>query len=124
MRIGAKLPNSGPLTDRGIPQLARTLEDAGFDSLWVPDHVVLPRVMASRYPFSADGRATWATDIPYFDALIALSLAAAVTERVGLGTAILVLPQRQPIVTAKQLASLDAASGGRLTVGVGAGWLE
>ena len=65
MRIGAKLPNSGPLAvEPGIPELARTLEEAGFDSLWVPDHVVLPRVMESRYPFAADGRATWATDTP------------------------------------------------------------
>jgi probable F420-dependent oxidoreductase len=125
MRIGAKLPNTGPLAlEPGIAQLARTLEKAGFDSLWVPDHVVLPRVMASRYPFAADGRATWPTDTPYFDALVALALAAAVTERVGLGTGVLVLPQRQPVVTAKQLASIDAASRGRLTVGVGAGWLE
>jgi probable F420-dependent oxidoreductase len=125
MRIGAKLPNSGPLAvDPGIAQLAGTLEAAGFDSLWVADHVVLPRVMASRYPFAADGRATWATDTPYFDALVALALAAAVTERVGLGTGVLVLPQRQPVVTAKQVASIDAACGGRLTLGVGAGWLE
>lgn len=125
MRIGAKLPNSGPLAvDPGIPQLARTLEQAGFDSLWVADHVVLPRVMESRYPFAADGRATWATDMPYFDSLVALALAAAVTERVGLGTGVLVLPQRQPVVTAKQVASIDAASGGRLTLGAGAGWLE
>ncbi len=125
MRIGAKLPNSGALAmERGIPQLARALEDAGFDSLWVSDHVVFPRVMESRYPFAADGRATWATDSPYFDSLIVLALAAAATERVGLGTAVLVLPQRQPVVTAKQLATLDVASGGRLTVGVGAGWLE
>ena len=125
MRIGAKLPNSGPLAvDPGIPRLARTLEEAGFDSLWVADHVVLPRVMESRYPFAADGRATWPTDTPYFDSLVALALAAAVTERVGLGTGVLVLPQRQPVVTAKQVASIDAASGGRLSLGVGAGWLE
>jgi probable F420-dependent oxidoreductase len=125
MRIGAKLPSTGALAlEPGVAQLARTLEKAGFDSLWVPDHVVLPRVMASRYPFAADGRATWPTDTPYFDALVALALAAAVTERVGLGTGVLVLPQRQPVVTAKQLASIDAASRGRLTVGVGAGWLE
>jgi probable F420-dependent oxidoreductase len=125
MRIGAKLPNSGPLAlDPGIPELARTLEEAGFDSLWVADHVVLPRVMASRYPFAMDGKATWATDTPYFDSLVALALATAVTERVGLGTGVLVLPQRQPLVTAKQVASIDVASGGRLTLGVGAGWLE
>jgi probable F420-dependent oxidoreductase len=80
--------------------------------------------MESRYPFAADGRATWPTDMPYFDSLVALALAAAVTERVGLGTGVLVLPQRQPVVTAKQVASIDAASAGRLSLGVGAGWLE
>jgi probable F420-dependent oxidoreductase len=125
LRIGAKLPNSGPLPlERGIPELARALEAAGFDSLWVSDHIVLPRVIESRYPFAADGRATWPTDTPYLDALIALALAAGVTEHVALGTAVLVLPLRQPVVAAKQLASLDAASGGRLIVGVGAGWLR
>jgi probable F420-dependent oxidoreductase len=81
-------------------------------------------VIGSRYPFAADGRATWATDTPYLDALMALALAAAVTERVSLGVAVLVLPLRQPVATAKQLATLDVASGGRLSLGVGAGWLE
>lgn len=125
MRIGAKLPNSGPLPlEAGIPALARTLEDAGFDSLWVSDHIVQPREIRSRYPFAADGRATWATDTPWLDAIVALALAAAVTERVRLGTAVLVLPLRHPVEFAKQAASIDAASGGRLELGVGAGWLE
>lgn len=124
MRIGAKLPNSGPLPlDVGIPSMARAFEDAGFDSLWVSDHVVLPREIRSRYPFAADGRATWPTDTPYLDALIALALAAAATERVRLGTAVLVLPMRNPVELAKQAASIDVASGGRLELGVGAGWL-
>ncbi len=124
MRLGAKLPNSGPLAmSRGIPTLARTLEEAGFDSIWVSDHVVLPRTIGSRYPFAADGRATWATDSPYLDALVALALAAATTERVLLGTAVLVLPLRHPVIFAKQAASIDVASGGRLELGVGAGWL-
>jgi probable F420-dependent oxidoreductase len=125
LRIGAKLPNSGALSlDPGVPDLALTLERAGFDSLWVSDHVVLPREMRSRYPFAADGRATWATETPYLDALMALALAAAVTERASLGVAVLVLPLRHPVATAKQLATLDVASGGRLSLGVGAGWLE
>jgi probable F420-dependent oxidoreductase len=124
MRIGAKLPNSGPLPlEVGVPAMARTLEAAGYDSLWVSDHIVMPREMNSRYPFSADGRAYWATDMPYLDALIALALAAAVTERVRLGTAVLVLPLRAPIEFAKQAATIDVASGGRLELGVGAGWL-
>jgi len=125
MRLGAKLPNSGPLPlALGIPTMARTLEQAGFDSLWVSDHIVLPRTIGSQYPFAADGRATWATDTPYLDALIALALAAGATERVSLGTAVLVLPLRNPVVFAKQAASIDVASGGRLEFGVGAGWLE
>ncbi|MBX5440285.1 MAG: TIGR03619 family F420-dependent LLM class oxidoreductase [Solirubrobacteraceae bacterium] len=103
--------------------MARTLEEAGYDSLWVADHVVLPREIRSRYPFAEDGRATWPTDTPYIDALVALALAAAATERVRLGTAVLVLPMRNPVELAKQAASIDVASGGRLELGVGAGWL-
>jgi probable F420-dependent oxidoreductase len=122
MRIGAKLPNSGPLS-ADIPAAAVALERAGFDSLWVADHVVMPERIGSRYPFAADGRATWPTDTPYVEALVALALAAAVTSTVRLGTAALVLPQRNPVQVAKQAASIDVASGGRLELGVGAGWL-
>jgi probable F420-dependent oxidoreductase len=125
MKIGAKVPNSGPLPERlGIGAMAAELEAAGFESLWVSDHIVLPAAIESRYPFAADGRATWATDTPYFDALIALALIAQATERAAIGTAVLVLPLRQPVVFAKQAASIDVASGGRLRLGVGAGWLE
>jgi probable F420-dependent oxidoreductase len=104
--------------------MARRLEEAGFESLWVSDHVVLPTTIESRYPFAADGRATWPTDTPYLDAVVALALMAAVTERATLGTAVLVLPLRHPVIFAKQAASIDVASGGRLRLGVGAGWLE
>lgn len=125
VRIGAKVPNSGPLpAELGIAAMARTLEQAGFESLWVSDHVVLPEQIASRYPFAADGRATWATSTPYFDAVVALALIAAATERASFGTAVLVLPLRNPVIFAKQMASLDAVSDGRLKLGVGAGWLE
>ena len=125
MRIGAKVPNSGPLPERlGIGAMAAELEAAGFESLWVSDHIVLPETIESRYPFAEDGRATWATDTPYFDAMIALALIAQATERATIGTAVLVLPLRQPVVFAKQAASIDVASGGRLSLGVGAGWLE
>jgi len=122
MQIGVKLPNSGPL-HAGIVQHAAALERAGFDSLWVSDHIVMPRTVESRYPFAADGRATFPTDTPFLDALIALAVAAGVTSRVRLGTAALVLPQRNPVLVAKQAASVDVASGGRLELGLGAGWL-
>ena len=124
MLIGAKVPNSGPLpAARGIGPMAAELEQAGFDSLWVSDHLVLPEVIESRYPFAADGRATWPSDTPYLDAMIALMAIAAATSRARLGTAVLVLPLRQPVVLAKQAASIDVLSGGRLELGVGAGWL-
>jgi probable F420-dependent oxidoreductase len=124
VQIGAKLQNSGPLpTTRGIPELARVLEAGGADSIWVSDHVVMPREMNSRYPFAADGRANWPSDTPYFEPILALALAAAATERGRLGTAVLVLPLRNPVMFAKQAASLDAASNGRLELGLGAGWL-
>ncbi|MEW1722044.1 TIGR03619 family F420-dependent LLM class oxidoreductase [Streptomyces sp. NPDC093109] len=123
LAIGAKLPHTGTVTG-AVTAAATALERAGFDSLWVSDHVVLPERVASAYPFAADGVARWPTDIAYLEALITLTAAAAVTERVRLGTAVLVLPQRNPVLVAKQAASLDALSGGRLELGIGAGWLR
>jgi probable F420-dependent oxidoreductase len=124
MRVGAKLPSSGRLpAERGVAAMARALEDAGFTSLWVSDHVVMPATVTSRYPYADDGKAAWSTDEPWYDAVVTLAMAAAVTERVELGTAVLVLPQRHPVVLAKQIASLDRLAGGRVVLGVGAGWL-
>ncbi|WNV85650.1 TIGR03619 family F420-dependent LLM class oxidoreductase [Umezawaea sp. Da 62-37] len=124
MRIGVKLPHTGSATGPSVPARARELELAGFDSLWVSDHVVLPERIGSWYPFDPGGKATWPTDTPYLEAVVSLAAAAAVTERVRLGTAVLVLPQRNPVLLAKQAATVDAISGGRLVLGVGAGWLK
>jgi probable F420-dependent oxidoreductase len=126
LRIGAKLPSSGGEPARlGVPTMARRLEDAGFDSLWVSDHVVMTEdTSRSYYPFGDDGSPGWDVDMPWYDALIVLAQAAAVTEHIELGTAVLVLPQRHPVVLAKQVASLDALAGGRVALGVGAGWFR
>lgn len=125
LRIGAKVPNSGPLpVEIGLATMARTLEDAGFDSLWVSDHVVMPSSIESSYPFAEDSKATWPVETPYLDAVVALAVLAAATRTATIGTAVLVLPLRQPVVLAKQAASLDVISGGRLRLGVGAGWLR
>ncbi|BBH68569.1 LLM class F420-dependent oxidoreductase [Actinoplanes sp. OR16] len=88
---------------------ARLAEEAGFESLWVGDHIALP---------AGDGNP------PRLEALVALTYLAAVTSRVRLGVGLIVLPQRQPVLLAKQLTSLDVLSGGRLTVAVGAGYVE
>ena len=124
MSIGAKLTHTGPVDPVDVPGMAMALEAAGFASAWVSDHVVMPQTIASRYPFAADGRATWSPRVPYLEAVTVLAAAAAVTSTIRLGTAVLVLPQRNPVLTAKQLATVSALSGGRLSVGVGAGWLR
>jgi alkanesulfonate monooxygenase SsuD/methylene tetrahydromethanopterin reductase-like flavin-dependent oxidoreductase (luciferase family) len=95
--------------------MARALEEAGFASLWVSDHVVLPTRMDSPYPFAADGRATWPSTTPYLDALVALAVMAAATERVALGTAVLVLPLRHPVVSPSRppRSTCSAAAGSR-----------
>ncbi|MGI8418749.1 MAG: TIGR03619 family F420-dependent LLM class oxidoreductase [Nakamurella sp.] len=121
--VGAKLPHTGAVDPLTVTDAARSLESAGFDSLWVSDHVVMPGRITSWYPFAEDGVATWPSDTPYLEAVVVLALAAAVTSRVRLGTAILVLPQRNPVLLAKQVATVDAVSGGRFDLGVGAGWL-
>jgi probable F420-dependent oxidoreductase len=124
MRIGAKVPNSGQLpVERGIASMASDLEAAGFESLWVSDHIVMPGHIESRYPFAADGKPTWPSDTPYFDAMIALAVIATATQLATIGTAVLVLPLRHPVELAKQAASVDVLSGGRLALGVGSGWL-
>ncbi|WP_167736190.1 TIGR03619 family F420-dependent LLM class oxidoreductase [Nocardioides sp. 503] len=122
--IGAKLPHTGTVDPTSIPARARAMEVAGFDSLWVSDHVVMPLTIGSYYPFASDGKAPWTGDIPYIETVVTLAAAAAATEHVGLGSAVLVLPQRNPVLLAKQVASLDALSNGRISLGIGAGWLQ
>ena len=125
IRIGAKLPHTGELAMRwGPARMAAMLEAAGFDSLWVSDHVVFPHQTTSRYPFAADGRVTWPLDDPYLEPLIVLGAAAAATSRISLGTSVVIAPMRNPVLLAKQAATIDALSGGRLVLGVGAGWLR
>jgi len=124
LRISAKLPSAGPApADLGVPELARRLEAAGFDGIWCSDHVVMTeRWDRSTYPFSDDGAPGWDVTTPWYDAVVVMAQAAAVTERVEIGCAVLVLPLRHPVVLAKQVASLDRLSGGRVALGVGAGW--
>ena len=96
-----------------------------FESIWTVEHVVVPKTYQSRYPYSADGRMGMVEDFPIPDPIVWLSFVASVTTRIKLGTAILIVPQRNPVVTAKALATLDDMAGGdRVLAGIGVGWLE
>jgi len=125
LRIGAKLPHTGDLAMRlGPARMAARLEEADFDSLWVSYHIVFPHETTSRYPFSADGRVTWPLDDAYLEPLVVLGAPAAATNRISLGTSVVIAPMRNPVLLAKQAATVDAIAGGRLVLGVGAGWLR
>src|SRR5437879_385487 len=106
-------------------ELAQAAEAAGFDSIWTVEHVVVPHGYQSRYPYSPSGRmGSGLEDYPIPDPLIWLAYIASATRTIKLGTAILILPQRNPVVTAKAVATLDHLAGGRrVLLGIGVGWL-
>jgi probable F420-dependent oxidoreductase len=104
--------------------LARAAESAGCESLWAVQHVVMPVSHESVYPYSDGGTVPGGTSIAIPDPLVWLAWVGAHTERILLGTGVLVLPQQHPLVVAKQVATLDRLVGGRVVLGVGAGWLR
>jgi len=123
MRYGFYLPTRGPSATReGVLAMARAGERAGLHSAMIADHVVFPAESDSVYPYTVDGRHPGTGDA--LEAFSILGLVAGATERLRLVTSVLVLPYRNPVLTAKMVASLDVLSGGRVTLGVGAGWLR
>ena len=117
MKIGYFGLNMGVFTNReAILRLARTAEDAGFESLWTGEHVVVvdPQVPPSPVP----------PETPMVDTIATLAFAAAVTERIKLGSGIILLAQRNPVVLAKELAGIDVLSNGRLLFGIGVGYVK
>ncbi len=106
-------------------ELAQAAETAGFDSIWSVEHVVVPQGYQSRYPYSPTGRmGSGLEDFPIPDPLIWLAFIASATRTIKLGTAIVILPQRNPVITAKAVATLDHLAGGRrVLLGIGVGWL-
>jgi probable F420-dependent oxidoreductase len=103
--------------------VAERAESLGYDSIWIGDHVVIPRDVRSRYPLTVEGVPNFKADHPMAEVLSTLTYLAGCTRRIRLGTNVLIVPSRPPVLTAKQLAVLDVLSGGRLTVGVGVGWM-
>jgi probable F420-dependent oxidoreductase len=124
VQIGLFIPLTSPFaTGVYLRALAAGAEERGFHSLWVAEHVVLFDEYASRYPYAADGRIPAGGEAGILDPFGALTFAAAVTSRIRLGTGICLVPQRNPVYTAKEVATADWLSGGRVDFGVGVGWL-
>ena len=126
MKFGLRYCNTARYTNAARAlELVQAGEEAGFESAWTVDHVVVPEGYVSEYPYSDDGRmAGGKNNIPLPDPLIWMAWVSARTSRIKFGTGILILPQRNPVITAKQVATLDHMSGGRTLLGIGVGWLE
>ena len=125
MRFGFSLPGRGPLARPDVlVKLAERADALRYSFIFVTDHVVIPLAYDSTYPYATSGKAgsDWAQG--YLEPLALMSFLAGATSRVRLGTSVLVVPYRNPVVTAKMLATLDVMSGGRIVLGVGVGWLR
>jgi alkanesulfonate monooxygenase SsuD/methylene tetrahydromethanopterin reductase-like flavin-dependent oxidoreductase (luciferase family) len=125
MRVGLFAPLGNPFaTPEYISALGSAAEERGFHSLWMAEHVVLFDEYGSQYPYAADGRIPAGGENGILEPFTALSFLAATTRRIRLGTGICLVPQRNPVYTAKEVAAVDWLSGGRFDFGVGVGWLE
>lgn len=125
MKLGMMFSNVGPFVQPDEAAfLAQESEKAGIESLWTVEHVVVPAGYTAEYPYSKDGKMPGPEDSPIPDPLIWLSYVAGATSTIKLGTGILILPQRHPIYVAKETATLDVLSKGRLILGIGIGWLH
>jgi probable F420-dependent oxidoreductase len=126
VRIGVSLPNVG--LDHGkemVLPVAEAAERLGFDSVWAAHHVTLPYERTSRYPYQRSGtEVAMSPGMQWLDPMTTLSMCAAVTDRVRLGTSVLVLPYRNPLNLAAEAAALDVLTEGRFILGVGCGWME
>lgn len=125
MRLGLHAIGIGTGARRDvIDAVARTADEHGLATLWAGEHVVMVDRPESRYPYSNDGRIAVPAAADWLDPLVALSFAAAATHRIALATGVLLLPEHNPVLLAKQTASLDVLCGGRLRLGVGVGWSQ
>ena len=124
MKFGLAFAASIGINGAEALELCRRAEAAGFESVWGGEHVIMPSAIDSRYPYTADGKVPAVPDTPIPDPLIWLAFVAAAAPTLRLGTCILIVPQRNPLVLAKELATLDRLSGGRVELGLGVGWLR
>lgn len=125
MNIGVSLPTVGPIGEREfVLETARHADRLGFHSVWGTDHVVLPKERRSEYPYKrSTTEMLFTPGVAWLDPVATMGVVAGATERVMIGSAVLVLPYRNPVVLANELATLDRLSEGRIILGIGAGWL-
>ena len=124
MKFGIIFANVGPaVAPDYAAEMGRIVEESGFDSVWTVEHVVVPAGYESAYPYSPTGRMPGPEESPIPDPLIWLAYMAACTSTIKLATGVLILPQRNPVVLAKEVATLDVLSKGRAILGIGVGWL-
>ena len=125
MRLDVWMPTANPFaTPEVLAAVAAEAEDRGIGGIWIGEHVVLFDSYDSPYPYSPDGKIPVPPETGLLDPLPTLSFLAGMTDQVRLGTAMLLLPQRNPVYVAKELATLDWLSGGRVDAGIGVGWLR
>ena len=125
MEFGITLGNMGPLaTAENLLAIARRAVELQFDAVWVGDHIFVPNVQESRYPYNATGRMAASPADNVLDPLMTLAYVGGAVNPPRLGVGVLIVPYRNPVVTAKMLMTLDHLSGGKLTVGVGVGWMK
>lgn len=125
MKFGIMFASTGPFASaEGAAAIATNADTMGIESIWSVEHVVIPDGYQSQYPYSDSGKIPGADDADIPDPLIWLAYAAGITEHVRLATGILIVPQRNPVVLAKECATLDKLSNGRFDLGIGVGWLE
>jgi probable F420-dependent oxidoreductase len=128
VKVGVDLGNFGVFgADPGVDGCLAVAEEAerlGYDSVWVHDHVVIPSDVTSRYLYNATGDSPFRTDQYIYDPLSVMAAVGARTNRVSIGTSVLIVPYRNPLVLAKSLATIDRISHGRVILGIGVGWME
>lgn len=124
MKVGLAFGSSIAIEGPEAIELCKRAEQVGFESVWGGEHVIMPDDIGSKYPYTPDGKIPAEPDTPIPDPLIWLAYVSAAAPSLKLGTCILIVPQRNPLVLAKELATLDRLSGGKVELGLGVGWMK
>ena len=124
MKFGLAFASSIGTEGNSAVEICKLAEQVGFESVWGGEHVIFPSSIESKYPYTADGKVPATKDTWIPDPLIWLAYISAAAPTLRLGTCILILPQRNPLILAKEIATLDHLTNGKVELGIGVGWLK